>query len=151
MSLRRKKESFITEREAEKLLGEIFEECGFEELRVPISDLLDYSAFRKENYGYRRTLLSIFIALFALVPILFVIPRFDVTKGTGTTRKIPSLNIKVGGLLPIKSVVAVLNGIRLPVYEINSRSFNVEPTSKKSQSMFSNILSCISHPPSLLL
>ena len=128
MSKRIRNDNRITEEEASKILDEVLTECGKDKLSVPISDLMSYSAFRKENYGYQQNLLMAFIVLFALIPLFFMSPIVSTSDIVTGERGLPEFTVDVAGVLPVKSVVAVLNGIRLPVYEVNPHRFTIEPT-----------------------
>ncbi len=114
--------------EAAHILGNVFEECGVEPNTVPMEALTAYTSYRRERFVLLRTILVVALVLFLLLPILFIPPRYEITKADGGERGLPVYSIDVGSLLPVRSIVATLDGKPLPVYEEDSKHYTVEPT-----------------------
>ena len=68
------------------------------------------------------------LIIFLLLPSLFVSPRYDVSVEEKGERGLPVYTIKVGSLLPVDRVTAVIRDHSLPVYEADARTYMVEPT-----------------------
>ena len=63
---------------AEKMLEEIFAECGVKPNSVPMEALSAYTVYRKERFYLQRGILIGILVLFFLLPFLFIDSRFTV-------------------------------------------------------------------------
>lgn len=90
-------------------------------------DLLSYSIFRRESVGLRASVLIAFTTLFALVPLLFVTPKIKISEPAESIRGLSEVSVRVKTPLPVKSVEAVLHGIKIPVYEVSTHTYTIEP------------------------
>lgn len=115
--------------EAAKILENIFDECEVEQNTVPMEELTSYSNYRKESFTLQRIILIVALVCFILLPFLFIEPRFRVQFEEKGERGLPVYTIDVETHLPVAKVLAVQNGYRLPVYEVNPHCYTVEPTS----------------------
>jgi len=68
------------------------------------------------------------MAVFVLLPLLFVLPRFTVTEAAEGERGLPVYTVQVRSVLPVGRVTARLRNHSLPVYEAGAKEFTVEPT-----------------------
>ena len=114
--------------DATRILGSVFEEAGVEPNTVPMQALTAYSSYRRERFVLLRTALVIAMILFLLIPFMFIPPRYEMTKTEAGDRKLPVYAVDVKSVLPVRSVVASLNGRPLPVYEEDRKHYTIEPT-----------------------
>ncbi|MCR5468872.1 MAG: hypothetical protein K6F37_07925 [Lachnospiraceae bacterium] len=112
---------------ADKMLGYIFEEADVEPNTIPMSELEAYSNYRMEKFTLQRIILIIALAVFIALPMLFVLPQFTVTTKNDTVRGLPEYTINISTRLKVSSVTAVIGGESLPVYEVDSNKYTVEP------------------------
>ncbi len=112
---------------ATRMLEDIFDQANVEHNTVPIEALSAYSGYKKERFKPRKTLLAIAIVLVALLPVLFVSPDYSVSKGTSGDGNGTEYEIDVSSVLPVGYVTASMNGRKLPVYEVDSHTYMVEP------------------------
>ena len=111
-----------------RMLAEIYDSCEREPNTVPMEALSDYAVYRKERFNLQRIVLGAAMALFALLPVLFVLPDFEVVLNPAENRGLPVYTIDVHSLLPVERVAASQSTHYLPVYEASARRFTVEPT-----------------------
>jgi hypothetical protein len=118
--------------EAEEILRLVFIDCGETPDTTPMEELTNYSLYRKESFRLQRTVLAAALVMFVLVPAFFVQPVIETSFSPKGERGLPVYTIKVDTFLPVKRVVAVLGGYRLPVYEVNGHEYTIEPTQNGS-------------------
>ena len=123
-----KEKALIDAADATRILGSVFEEAGVEPNTVPMQALTAYSSYRRERFVLLKTALVIAIILFLLLPFMFIPPRYEVTKTDMGDRKLPVYSVDVKSLLPVRSVVASMDGRPLPVYEEDRKHYTIEPT-----------------------
>ena len=109
-----KEKALIDAADATRILGSVFEEAGVEPNTVPMQALTAYSSYRRERFVLLKTALVIAMILFLLLPFMFIPPRYEVTKTDMGDRKLPVYSVDVKSLLPVRSVVASLDGRPLP-------------------------------------
>ncbi|MCR5272618.1 MAG: hypothetical protein K6E13_06525 [Lachnospiraceae bacterium] len=112
---------------ADKMLGYIFEEAKVEPNTVPMSELESYSNYRMERYTLQRAVLILAMAIFIALPLMFVLPNFSVSPKTESVRGLPEYEIKVTTFFNVKKVTAVIGNETLPVYEVDGHTYTVEP------------------------
>lgn len=132
MILKRKKKPTLNVETAEEILSLIFNDCGEEKDTRPLEELTSYSRYRKESFRLQRDILLVALVLFSLVPSLFVKPSCETSYSPKGERGLPVYSIRVDTMLPVKSVTAVLDNYRLPVYEVNGHEYTIEPTKNGS-------------------
>ena len=120
---------------AEKMLEEIFAECGVKPNSVPMEALSAYTVYRKERFYLQRGILIGILVLFFLLPFLFIDSRFTVDSAEFGVRGLPVYTLHVTSLLPPGSIRAQLKNRRLPVYEADGRTFTIEPTRNGSMKL----------------
>jgi hypothetical protein len=125
---RRKDKPVLETAEAEEILRLVFADCGEVQDTIPMEELTSYSLYREESFKLQRSILAAALILFVFVPILFVQPAFRTSFSPKGERGLPVYTIGVDTFLPVKRVTAVLGGVRLPVYEVNSHEYTIEPT-----------------------
>ena len=113
--------------EAKNLLAEIFEECGVEPNTVPIEALESYAVYRSERFHLQRGILAAMLAVFFLLPFLFIPAKFTVrAEGTGE-RRLPVYSVEVRRAMPVMSVTSLLRSRSLPIYEAGAFRYTIEP------------------------
>ena len=100
---------------ATRILENVFDECEMKPNSVPIEALSAYSSYRKERFALQKTIIVIAMILFLLLPFLFISPSFKVGRSETGERNLPVYTVDVGSVLPVRSVVATLDGKPLPV------------------------------------
>jgi len=111
-----------------RILGRVLEAGGREKSTVPLEALSAYVVYRRERFSLQRGVTLAALGLFLLLPLLFVLPRYEVTAAEAGIRGLPVYTIDVSSLLPVYRVTARLKTHSLPVYEAGAREFTVEPT-----------------------
>lgn len=114
--------------QAALILNRVFKECGRKPNSVPMEALSAYTMYRKERFGLQRGFLALLLALFFLLPFLFIDSRFTVHVEAAGERRLPVYVIEVRSPLPVRRVRASVAGQSLPVYEAGAKTFTVEPT-----------------------
>jgi hypothetical protein len=113
---------------ANKILEQAFEVNQMEPNTIPLEVLASYSQYRRERFTLQRTILVIVMALFILLPFLFVPPSFtihEVSDGTGFN---PVYQLDVTTFMLVERVSAVIDGHNIPVYEVDSHVYSMEPS-----------------------
>ena len=111
-----------------EILETIFETCGQEPNTVPMEALASYAVYRKERFSLQRGILIAGLVVFLLLPMLFLLPEYEVHGTDQGERGLPVYTIEVRSLLPVGRVTARLRSCSLPVYEAGAKEFTVEPT-----------------------
>ena len=111
-----------------EVLSGVFDETGVRPNTIPLEALASYAVYRKERFSLQRTVLSIFVALFLILPVLFILPVFDITGPEAGIRGLPVYTVKIRSLLPVDKVTARLRTHNLPVYEQDAGIYQIEPT-----------------------
>jgi hypothetical protein len=128
MKTKRKKIPTLSVETAEEILSLVFMDGGEEKDTPPLEELTSYSLYRRESFRLQMYILLVALVLFALLPSLFVRPVCETSFSPKGERGLPVYSIKVDTMLPVKSVTAVLDNYRLPVYEVNGHEYTIEPT-----------------------
>ena len=110
------------------ILNEVFDSCDRKPNTIPTEALSSYALYRKERFSLQRGVLAGALTLFLLAPLLFVLPRFEVSREAKGERGLPVYTVEVHSALPVGSVTAKQRSRSLPVYEADRRRFTVEPT-----------------------
>ena len=90
----------ITQATASQMLANVFDACGAEPNTVPLEVLESYSNYRRERYALQRSVLAILLALFLLMPILFLTPEVVVVASAREPRAVPSLRSPIPASCP---------------------------------------------------
>ena len=114
---------------ASKILENVFEESEVEPNTIPLEVLTSYSSYRKERFALQRTILIIIMALFLLLPLLFISPTFTLTtlneEGYTST---PAYEVIVDTFMPVSRITATIGGRNIPVYEVDAHKYSIEPS-----------------------
>lgn len=113
---------------ASKLLANVFDACEQEPNTIPLDKLASYSEYRRERYSLQKTVTLIVLIVFLLLPLCFMIPKFDVVNVTESAAGYPVYEIQVKGKMPVSVVAASIGSHSFPVYETGDRTYSVEPT-----------------------
>ena len=127
-SRKRVKTSPLTAVETSEILDSIFEECGQPHNSTAVEDLSSYAVYRKERFNVQRGIIAIWLVIFALLPLCFTLPAVEVRETETGVRGLPEYDVSVKSLLPVGKVIATINDIELPVYEVSGKEYTVEPT-----------------------
>ena len=113
---------------ASKLLANVFNACEQEPNTIPLDKLASYSEYRRERYSLQKIITLIVIAVFLLLPLCFIVPKFDVVSVTESAAGYPVYEFRVEGEMPVNLVAASIELHSFPVYETGDRTYSVEPT-----------------------
>ena len=109
------------------VLEKVYSEAQKKPNAVPLEALSSYAVYRKERFSLQRGVLVAVLLLFALLPMLFVLPRYSIESEKAGKRGLPVYTISVDNLLPVNSVTAFMRSHPLPVYEKNAHVYRIEP------------------------
>ena len=117
----------LSSSDAVKILEEIYERTDREANTVPMDALTSYTVYRKERFTLQRGVLIGALIVFLLIPVLFILPKYEVSaEGTGE-RGLPVYTVRVNSLFPVHSVTASVRQHTLPVYEADAKTYTIEP------------------------
>lgn len=112
---------------APQILEQVFEYTGNKPNTIPLEALSAYSVYRKERFSLQRGILAGAMILFLLLPLLFVLPEYEVYGIEKGLRGLPVVTIDVKTVLPVNKVLVKMKNHSLPVYEANARQYTIEP------------------------
>ena len=110
------------------VLEQTFTACGWEPNTVPLEALASYATYRKERFTLQRGIVAAALAVFFILPALFVEPRYEIREDPVGERGLPVYTITLQSRIPPESVTARMRTRVLPVYEVSGREYTVEPT-----------------------
>lgn len=113
---------------ASQILENVFKENNMEPNTIPLEVLTAYSNYRKERFSLQRLIIVIIMVLFLMVPFLFIPSKFTVTPDQEVGAANPTYTLNVTSKMPVKRITAEINGRNIPVYEIDSQVYSIEPT-----------------------
>lgn len=115
--------------EASRILEQAFDANEMETNSVPLEVLASYSSYRKERFTLQRTILVIIMALFILLPLLFIPVVFEVDRDETLARSYnPVYRLTVNSMMLVDRVNATIDGHNIPVYEVDSHIYSIEPS-----------------------
>jgi len=112
---------------AERILMNVFESEGVTPSTVPLEVLAEYALYRKDKYGFQKSLVLAVMLVFVVLPMFFLTPTLTVTKISDDSERIPIYSIAVDSFLPVSRVQAVINGKNTAVYSTGEHLYEVEP------------------------
>ncbi len=114
----------LSPQEADAILQQVFAAGGVNPNTIPLETLTSYSNYRKDRYALQRRLLVVILALFMLLPVLFMYPKVSINPvGPETVSDKRQYDITVDSPLPITNVTATIDGRKIPVYESDYNKF----------------------------
>lgn len=118
----------LNEEIASRILEEAFKANEREPNSVPLSVLISYSNYRKERFTLQKTVLMVIMTCFLLLPLLFIPPNFTVSSLSDHYEAHPQYRVDVDSLMLVERLTASINGRNIPVYEVDSHVYSIEPT-----------------------
>lgn len=115
----------LSQEVAEQMLSNIFEACDYEANLVPMEVLVSYTKYRRERH-FLRWILLVLVVLFWMVPVLFVTPKAQLSLQQQKPGS-PVVALETSSWLPIHQVSATVSGVRIPVYQMGSGSYQIVP------------------------
>ena len=106
----------------------MFVSCGKDPNDLPMDTLSSYAVYRKERFTFQRAVIAIAMFVFLMIPLLFILPGYEVSVDETGERGLPVYTVEVRSLLPVSKVLASIRDHDLPVYEAGSKEYTVEPT-----------------------
>lgn len=134
MSRRKNNELALPMDTAEQILHQVFENCGYEVNNVPLEALTSYSNYRQERYTLQKVGITIVLLLFMLLPLLFISATIIVAVHNENMNN-PTYAISVDTGIPIKQIVATIDGRTVPIYEKGSHEFIIQPNTNGDMSI----------------
>lgn len=125
---------------AEQILSNVFTACKREPNSVPLEALTSYSNYRKERYALQRSLILLMLALFMLLPLLFLAASVTVMQVNPGSEENPVYAISVDTRIPIRQVEARLAGQTVPLYEVSPGSYTAIPRSNGEMQIEATLL-----------
>lgn len=114
---------------AQQILEQAFEANQMEANSIPLEVLASYSNYRRDRFTLQRTILVIIMALFLLLPFLFVPSSFTVTEDHTLARNYnPVYRLEVNSFMLVERVNATIDGYNIPVYEVDAHVYSIEPS-----------------------
>ncbi len=113
---------------AGKILEQAFAANGAEPNTTPLDILTAYSNYRRERFTLQRSVLIVVMTLFLLLPFLFIAPDFTLTPKSEARPANPIYSLEVNTFMLVERITATIDGHSLPVYEVDSHVYSIEPT-----------------------
>jgi len=111
----------------QEILDYVYKNCGRKPNTIPLEALSAYTVYRKQRFRLQKAVLVIALIAFLMMPLLFILPKFEVSAIPLGDRGLPVYTIDVAPGLPVNRVLAEINGKSLPVYEADAFKYKVEP------------------------
>ena len=112
---------------ASQILEQVFEANDMELNSISLEALASYSNYRKERFTLQRTILVIIMALFILLPLLFIPASFTINAPSSQHGFNPVYRMEVDSFMLVERVTATIDGRNVPVYEMDSHVYSIEP------------------------
>lgn len=113
---------------ASRILEHAFEANQMETNTIPLDVLVSYSNYRRERFTLQRTVLVVVMALFLLLPLLFIPSSFTIRRQETDNGYNPVYRLEVDSLMLVERVSASIDGYNIPVYETDSHVYSIEPS-----------------------
>lgn len=113
---------------ASKILENVFIKNQVEPNSVPLEVLTAYSNYRRERFSTQRTILVIIMVLFLILPFCFIPASFSIDSETDAHTANPTFDLHVETKMPVRRITATVNGRNIPVYEVGTHRYSIEPT-----------------------
>lgn len=113
--------------QADKILANVFEANDVEPNSIPLEILTSYSNYRRERFSLQRMVILIILVLFFMLPFLFIPSDFVIQPAAATNATNPTFTLEVTSPMLIKRVNASIDGRNIPVYEMDSHIYSIEP------------------------
>lgn len=113
--------------QAGKILANVFEANDVEPNSIPLEVLTSYSNYRKERFSLQRMVILIILVLFFMLPFLFIPSDFVIHPSNTANTANPTFTLEVTSPMLVKRVNASIGGRSIPVYEMDSHIFSIEP------------------------
>lgn len=114
---------------ASRILEQAFEANQMDANSIPLEVLASYSNYRRDRFTLQRTILVIMMALFLLLPFLFVPSSFTITEDYTLARSYnPVYRLEVDSFMLVERVNATIDGYNIPVYEMDAHVYSIEPS-----------------------
>ena len=110
------------------ILKSVFERSGHEPNRMPLEALSAYAVYRRDRFTLQRVVLGTGLAVFLLLPALFILPGLTIVTAPVGERGLPVYTVETEKTLPVRRVTAVIRQKNLPVYEAAAGVYTIEPT-----------------------
>ena len=138
----RKKAPELPPQIAGQILENVFDLCVREPNSVPLETLISYSGYRRERYSLQRGVIVFMLALFLLLPLLFVAPTLSVSPRDDAAVGHPVYDLTVSTALPIRQVRASIDGKTVPVAEVGERTYRVQPDKNGELTLTATLVNC---------
>lgn len=123
-----KKESALDMALAEQILSNVFIACGRENSTISLSVLTSYSNYRKERFVFQRSFASLMLALFLLLPVLFISAVAMISRVDSANEFNPTYKVDVSGVIPDSGITATVGGKNVVVTSLDEGGYLLQPT-----------------------
>ena len=123
----RRRQAKLTSSEMAGILEQVFEKTNREPNTIPMDAISSYTVYRKERFTLQRAILVGAVIVFLLLPVLFILPKYEVRAAEVETRGLPVYSVHIDSALPVGKVTASIKNHSLPVYEAGAKDFTIEP------------------------
>ncbi len=123
----RRRQARLTSPEMASILEQVFEKTNSEPNTIPMDAISSYTVYRKERFTLQRAILVGAVIVFLLLPVLFILPKYEVRAAETEARGLPVYSVHVNSALPVGKVTASIKNHSLPVYEASAKDFTIEP------------------------
>lgn len=120
-------EQELNDQVAAQMLETILDACEVEQNSVPLDVLVSYSNYRKERFALQKVIIVLLLVVICALPFLFISPKFTVEMASDSLPYAPKYTVTVNSFLPVNKVSASIDGYSVPVYEVQSKVYAVEP------------------------
>lgn len=133
-------EDALSPQTAEQMLANVFAACEKAPNTVPLETLASYSNYRKERYAIQRTAIIVMLALFVLLPLLFIYAGIRVDLSALDSSSNPLYTVSVSSGVPIRQIQVQMDDRNIPVYEISPGEYIVQPRSNGTMNVSVTLL-----------
>lgn len=114
---------------ASKILEQAFEANQMDNNSIPLEVLASYSSYRRDRFTLQRTILVMIMALFLLLPLLFIPSTFTINEDPTPVRNYnPVYRLEVDSFMLVERINATIDGYNIPVYEVDAHIYSIEPS-----------------------
>lgn len=109
-----------------EILDNVYDMLGKAPCPVPIEVLSDYIVYRKDRYGFQKTLLMIVMILFVILPVFFITPDVRVQEETNGGTEGYYL-LRVSAMVPVADIEAMIDGHPVGIRNLGKGEYKITP------------------------
>ena len=113
---------------AEHMLANVFSTCHKASHTVPLETLMAYSNYRRERYLTQRAVIGLMMALFLLLPVLFITARLSVSTVNVEAGGNPEYGVSIEASVPVLKITAEVDGKKVVATRTDDDEFVLMPS-----------------------